>query len=44
MKLYTESKNKKFAEIFELNNNNRQKKILYVVENSKIMKFIEISF
>ena len=40
MKLYTESKNKKFSEIFEINSDNRQKKILYMIENSKIMKFM----
>ena len=40
MKLYTESKNKKFSEIFEINSDKRQKKILYMIENSKIMKFM----
>ena len=40
MKLYTESKNKKFSEIFEINSDNGQKKILYMIENSKIMKFM----
>ena len=40
MKLYTESKNKKFSEIFKINSNNRQKKILYMIENSKMMKFM----
>ena len=40
MKLYTESKNKKFSEIFEINSDNRQKKILYMIENSKMMKFM----
>ena len=40
MKLYAESKNKKFSEIFEINSDNRKKKILYMVENSKIMKFM----
>ena len=40
MKLYTEVKNKKFLEVFELNNNNKQKKIFYMIENSKIMKFM----
>ena len=40
IKLYTESKNKKFSEIFELNNDNKQKKILYVIENSKIIKYM----
>ena len=40
MKLYTEVKNKKFLEVFKLNNNNKQKKIFYMIENSKIMKLI----
>lgn len=40
MKLYTEIRNEKFSKIFELNNNNKQKKIFYMLENSKIMKFM----
>ena len=40
MKLYTEIKNEKFSEIFELNNENKQEKILYMLENSKIMKLM----
>ena len=40
MKLYTEIKNEKFSKIFELNNENRQEKILYMLENSKIMKLM----
>ena len=40
MKLYTEIKNEKFSKIFELNNDNRQEKILYMLENSKIMKLM----
>jgi len=40
MKLYTETKNEKFSEVFELNNDNKQKKIFYILENSKIMKFM----
>ena len=40
MKLYAEIKNKKFSEVFELNNDNKQKKIFYIIENSKIMKFM----
>jgi len=40
MKLYTEIKNEKFFEIFELNNENKQEKILYMVENLKIMKLM----
>ena len=40
MKLYTENKNEKFSEVFELNNDNKQKKVFYMIENSKIMKFM----
>ena len=41
MKLYTEIKNEKFSEVFELNNNNNTKKsFLYMVENSKLMKLM----
>ena len=40
MKLYTEIKNKKFSEIFELNKENQQEKILYMLENSKIMQLM----
>ena len=40
MKLYTEIRNEKFSKIFELNNDNKQKKILYILENSKIIKFM----
>ena len=40
MKLYTEIKNKKFSKIFELDNKKKQKKILYMLENSKIMKLM----
>tara|TARA_Y100000590_G_scaffold444592_1_gene575545 strand:- start:748 stop:1896 length:1149 start_codon:yes stop_codon:yes gene_type:complete len=36
MKLYTENMNEKFSEIFELNNENKEKQILYMLENSKI--------
>jgi len=39
MKLYT-AKNKKFSKIFELNDSNKQKKILYIFENSKMMKLM----
>jgi len=38
MKLYTEVENEKFSKIFELNNDKKQKKILYMLENSKIIK------
>ncbi len=40
MQLYTEIKNEKFSKIFELNNENKQEKILYMLENSKIMKLM----
>jgi len=40
MKLYTEIKDKKFSKIFELNNDSKQKKILYMLENSKITKLM----
>ena len=40
MKLYTEILDGKFTEIFKLNNENKQEKILYMVENLKIMKLM----
>ncbi len=40
MKLYTETKNEKFSKIFELNNESKQEKILYMLENSKIIKLM----
>ena len=40
MKLYTEVKNEKFSEIFELNKEGKNENIFYMVENSKIMKFM----
>ena len=40
MKLYTEEKNGNFSEVFQLNNNVKKKKILYMVENSKIIKIM----
>ena len=41
MKLYTEIKNQKFSEIFQLNNDSKKKKqILYILENSKIIKYM----
>jgi len=36
IKLYSEIKNKNFTEIFELNNQNKKKSLLYMVENNKI--------
>ena len=41
MKLYTEIKNRKFSKIFELNNDSKEKKIFYMMENSKIMRPID---
>ena len=40
MKLYTEILDGQFSEIFKLNNENKQEKILYMVENLKIMKLM----
>ena len=40
MKLYTEVKSEKFSEIFELNKEGKNENIFYMVENSKIMKFM----
>ena len=40
MKLYTEVKNGNFSEVFQLNNDTKKKKILYMVENSKIIKIM----
>ena len=40
MKLYTEAKNGDFLEVFELNNDNKKKKILYMLENSKMTKLM----
>ena len=40
MKLYTEIKNENFSKVFELNNDNKQKKVFYMMENSKIMKLM----
>ena len=40
MKLYAEVKNGNLSEIFELNNDNKKKKIFYMLENSKMMKLM----
>jgi len=40
MKLYSESKCQKFSEILELNNNKKSKKILYMIQNSKLTKLM----
>ena len=40
MKLYTEIQNKNFSEIFELNKENKKGKILYMIENSKMIKLM----
>ena len=39
MKLYSAENNKKFSEVFELNHT-KEKKILYMIENSKIYKLM----
>ena len=41
MKLYTESVKGKFSEIFELNQENKNEKIFYIMENSKIIKIMK---
>ena len=33
MKLYVESNNEKFSEVFELDNKDKEKKVLYMLEN-----------
>ena len=38
MKLYTEYKDQKFTEVFELNSEMKINKILYMAENSKIIQ------
>jgi len=40
MQLYSTHKDEKFSKIFELNNENLEKKILYMIENSKIIKLM----
>jgi len=40
MKLYTEDKDDNFTKVFELNNEKKQKKILYMFENLKFMKLL----
>ena len=40
MKLYTEDKNKKFIEIFELNKKKINQNIFHMIESSKISKLI----
>ena len=40
MKLYSEEKNKKISKVFELNKEKSEKKILYLIKNSKIMKLM----
>ena len=41
MKLYTETSKEKFSEIFELDQENKNENIFYMMENSKIMKFMK---
>ena len=38
MKLYAENESKNFSELFQLNNKKKEKKILYMIENSKLIK------
>ena len=40
MKLYAGRNKEKFSEVFELDNGDKEKKILYMLENSKIMKLM----
>ncbi len=40
MKLYTEVRKEKFSKIFELNKENKNENIFYMLENSKIIKFM----
>jgi len=40
MKLYTETEKEKFSEIFELNKKEKNENIFYMLENSKMMKFM----
>ena len=40
MKLYTESENEKFLEVFEMDKKNKNENIFYMVENHKIMKLM----
>ena len=38
MKLYTQNENKEISEVFEINKENKNKKVFYMLENSKIIK------
>jgi len=38
MKLYAENESKNFSELFQFNNKKKEKKILYMIENSKLIK------
>jgi len=40
MKLYTESENEKFLEVFEMDKENKNENIFYMLENKKIMKLM----
>ena len=40
MKLYTESRNEKLLEVFEMDKQNNKENIFYMLENSKIMKLM----
>ncbi len=40
MKLYSQNKNDKVSEVFHLDNNNKPKKIFYMIENFRIIKLM----
>lgn len=40
MQLYAETDDKKFLEVFQLNNHEKKKRVLYMIENSKIIKLM----
>jgi len=40
MELYAGIKNEEFSKVFELNKKNKKEKVLYILENSKIMKIM----
>ena len=40
MKLYTETKSKKFSEIFELNKEHKDENVFYMIENSRIISLM----
>ena len=40
MKLYSKLEGEKFSEIFEINNNIKENKILYMIENSRMIQLM----